>query len=160
MPDSPTPSAEPDAAPRYLTTGGRQEYENTVARYKRGLTNELDRRAAPSLDRGVVPELTSADVRAAMQVLDQRLGTAASGHAEHPPRSSIWAAITLTAASIGIGVMPNFLDGQPWQYVLFAVFVVIGVVGLVLTWIAGTAGHRSSARGRRRPPPETTHGDS
>ena len=51
--------------------------------------------------------------------------------------------------------MPNFLDGQLWRYALFAVFVVLGVVGLVLTWVAGTAGQRPPARARPNPPRTT-----
>jgi hypothetical protein len=145
---------------QYLTAGGRQEWANATTRYKRELITELDRRARPKLDRGGRPELTAEDVAAAMTAVEQRLHLTATAPAQRPPRASIWAAITLTVASIGIGVMPNFLDGEPWRSVLFALFIVVGIISLVLTWVAGTAEHRRAARDRRRTPPDPIEHDS
>jgi hypothetical protein len=145
---------------QYLTDGGRQEWANATTRYKRALITELAHRAGPVLDRGGRPELTAEDVAAAMLAVEQRLHATATVPVHHPPRASIWAAITLTIASIGIGVMPNFLDGDPWRVVLFALFIVVGVISLVLTWVAGTAEHRRVARDRRRTPLEPVEHDS
>ncbi|MCO1655759.1 hypothetical protein [Pseudonocardia humida] len=160
MPNSPARGAnrgpaaeEPHPVLRYLTDGGRQEWQNALARYDRELAGELGRRAAPVLDSGRTPELTSADVSAAVAAFEDRLRAEPPAAEEPGSRSSLWAAITLTLASVGIGVMPNFLGDQPWQYVLFVVLIIVGVVGLVLTWVAGTSGRRRATRGGTQGPP-------
>jgi hypothetical protein len=144
----PAPEDEHFPVLQYLTEGGRKEWTNATARIKRALIVELDRRAAPALDRGGRPELTSEDIMAAVAALEQKMHAAAEP--VRPPRAGLWAAITLTIASIGISVMPGFL-GETWSYVVFAAFIVTGVVGLVLTWVAGTVGPR---HGRSQPPPD------
>lgn len=47
--------------------------------------------------------------------------------------SRVAAALLLTIATVGISVMAGFLHSQ-WQIGAFAVFVIVGIVGLVLTW--------------------------
>jgi hypothetical protein len=56
----------------------------------------------------------------------------------------LFAAILLTLSSVGVGVMPNFLAGEPWQYALFALLIGVGLVGLLLTWVGGTKAKRGS----------------
>jgi hypothetical protein len=138
-------------APEYLTPGGLDAYRHEIVQHARALATELDRSATGLLERRGVPEHTAKDVSTARAALQRQLraSTAAPAPTRSPgpdetrvaSRAALLAAILLTISTVGVGVMTNFLDG-PWQYGLFALLVLIGIVGLVLTWVGGTRGRR------------------
>jgi hypothetical protein len=141
------PQETDQVRPKYLTTGGREQYDAEINRCRHLLDAELDQRAAAALDRHETPELTRQHVEAAARtVFGRRPGPSVSD--DRQARTSLLAAILLTISSVGVGVMPNFLD-EPWQVGLFALLIVVGVVGLLLTWVGGTKAKRGSpASGR------------
>lgn len=137
--------------PSHLTAGGLHAFRAEVARYAVALGAELERRAVEPISRGGEPEHTAEAVAQARTEYERRLRTngddpVPAKHDRPGERSdkSVLSAILLTVATVGVGVMPNFLH-SPWQYGLFVLLIVVGVVGLGATW----AGRRSS-RGRLR----------
>jgi hypothetical protein len=125
--------------PPSLTPGGREAFQSEIVRYAKELGDELDRQAVEPLRQETEPEHTSESVAKARAALARRLQmdgieqvVQRSDDTKRANRSHL-AAILLTIATVGIGVMSSRLEA-PWQVVLFGIFVAIGVTGLVLTW--------------------------
>jgi hypothetical protein len=131
------PYGIPDA---HVTAQGRAAVDQTVGGWTRALHSELDRQAGLD-DRRGDPEYryTRNDVLAAKASVERSFRSADAPD----PRSILLAPILVTLGSVGSSVMPHFLH-SPWQWVLFLVLVLTGVLGLVLTWVNGTRAKRGS----------------
>jgi hypothetical protein len=148
--EHPVPTAPGYPVPEHLTRGGREAYDQEIVRIARGLSAALDAKAARVLDEGRMPEHTSDDVIAARTAYE-RQRAAALAPAPGDSRMALLAPILVTIASIGVSVMPNFL-GPTWSYGLFGLLVLLGVIGLAMTWRTGTRGLRGSRNGTEPPP--------
>lgn len=144
-----SPAIEPSAGypvPRHLTPGGLAAFRSEVAQYAVALGSELEKQEVVTLSRGGQPEHTAEAVERARRAYLQRVDSGATNHqrpARHRDRSTL-AVILLTAAMIGLNIMQNFLHSG-WQIAAFVVFILIGLSGLVLTWIGRV--NRSGAAG-------------
>lgn len=143
---------QPDTSPYRipddrLTAQGRSAVDQATGDWTRALHSELDRQAGPD-DRRGDPEYryTRTDVLAARDSVEHGLRP---DTAVEPARSALVAPILVTIGSVGAGVMPHFLH-SPWQWVLFALLLLAGLLGLTLTWVRGTKAERGSPPGRTR----------
>ena len=129
--DGPEPSQR-YCVPRHLTGSGRRAFHEVVRRYAAQLAEqmEIDAQQAGQAD----PEFTGIGVHNARRAVERR-----NALRVEPDRSDhrVLAAILLTVSSLGITVLSNILVG-PWQVLAFAVFVVVLVEDLVLTWTGRT----------------------
>jgi hypothetical protein len=116
--------------PRGLTAAGSLTYDHQIREISAALTQELEIQAHRC--HRTDPVLTADDVHEAVRAWKQRIGEQVSDDGSDPDRG-VAAALLLTIATVGITVMSHFLHSE-WQVGTFVVFVLIGVVGLVLTW--------------------------
>lgn len=118
----------PYVVPRHITRAGRQVFDDIVregaARLAQQLEVEADR--AHRTD----PQYTSDDVHAARLACEQRIREQAG--VDDADRR-VLAAILLTVATVGVSAMANFLHSE-WQILAFAALVIVGIVGLAMTW--------------------------
>lgn len=148
--EHPVPTAPGYPVPEHLTKGGREAYDQEIVRIARGLSAVLDARAARVLDEGRTPEHTSDDVIVARTAYERQRAAALTPTAGDS-RMELLAPILVTIASIGVGVMPNFL-GPAWSYGLFGLLILLGVIGLAMTWRTGARGQRRKRDGTEPPP--------
>jgi general stress protein CsbA len=125
--------------PRQTTAAGRHAFDEVVREFADDLAHELDVQGHRT--QRTEPLRTADDVRAARQAYERRVGEELRVDAAD---RRVLAAILLTLATVGVSVLANFLHSG-WQIGLFALFVVAGVVGLVLTWTS-----RPNRQRRRR----------
>lgn len=118
--------------PPHLTRLARKQFENAVLDYADQIS-DLVRARGGCRTRNPEPEYTVDDVDHARTEYEAR--SRRSRSAETHARLGVSLS---TVATVGIGVMANFLH-SPWQIVLFVVLAVAGVIGLVLTWTAQRA---------------------
>ncbi len=128
--DNPPPERSPGyCIPREVTLAGAQAFKEEVQQFAAQLMQEmeLDAHRAHRTD----PHYTADDVREAIQAHHRRISRRTRGDdsARH-----VLAAILLTLSTVGVSTMANFLH-SPWQIVAFALLVVAGLIGLVLTWV-------------------------
>ncbi len=114
---------------REVTLAGAQAFKDEVQQFAAQLMREmeLDAHRAHRTD----PHYTADDVRKGIRAYHRRISRKARGD---DSSRSVLAAILLTLSTVGVSTMANFLH-SPWQIVAFALLVVAGLIGLVLTWV-------------------------
>jgi hypothetical protein len=124
-----------------------QAFGAEMVHYANLIGAELEREGAEALSRGDEPEHTADAIARARRACFERFQQEqAAGQLNEQVRRrdrSVLAAIMLTVASVGLGIMPNFLHSA-WQRTLLAMLIVVGVTGLALTW-AGRSIRRISS---------------
>jgi hypothetical protein len=158
--------------PPYLTRAARRDFDRAVKDYAFGLAIQVERVGISSRKSGEEPEHNTDTVSTAIRIHHGTIGLQTDETNELPPVPAeqpaaepseegvaepaeevegndgdwaIVAGILSTIATVGIGVMANYLHSY-WQWGLFSAFIAIGLTGLGATWKA----HRSVHRRRRR----------
>jgi hypothetical protein len=127
---SDTGDAPRPPVPRNLTQKGMKEFEKAVDDFRYALAAELDARAARSRNDSAQEQTVEA-VQKAVRVVHRRRGGLAG------PGDLAFALLVI--ATVGVPVMASFLHSD-WQRVVFAGFILTGLVGLVLAWLARHSG--------------------
>lgn len=114
--------------PSRATEAGRRAFHEVMRRWAAQLAEQMEIGAQRAGDTD--PEFTAIHVHDARRAIERQHSLPSE-----PDRSDhrVIAAILLTVGTIGVGVLSNFLVG-PWQVLVFVVFVVVLLVGLILTW--------------------------
>lgn len=150
------------AVPPHLTPAARRDFDRAVQNYADGLAVQVERTGLNSRKPGQEPEYNTDTVDKAIRIhhvtigldTDETPSSVVPGAHSGPDLSEEdgtgrdWgppSIILSTIATVGIGVMPNFLHSF-WQWGLFSFFILVGCTGLLATWKA----HRSARKGRRR----------
>ena len=127
--------------PRYVTAEAKDVFCEHMDGEAQQLAGDIDYRAIQNQNGGRVPLQPAEVVR---QAIEDRQGVR-HGRGDPQTRAAL-KEILLTFSIVGLTVMAGFLSHSTWQLALFIGFVVIGVVGLVLTW----RGRRDHVRQRNR----------
>lgn len=130
-PRNPASIQQSYSTPQHATPGALGVFDEWVQEKAARATERFDYLAKQNQQGNHVPKLNAEVMN---QVLSDIDGNQTSGGGRR--NLAVIADILLTVAIVGLTVMANFLSHSSWQLVLFACFVIVGGVGIALTWRA------------------------